>query len=362
MSPVKLRFDNSIFSLSSRKNSRQFCPRQFSAFLILTTFLLTLAGCIGKSENEIVVYAALDKEFSEPILERFEKDSGFKVLPKFDQESNKTVGLANEIIQQAARQRCDVFWNNEILHTLRLEKQGLLEVYQSPLANQYPQQFVSATGKWHGFAARGRVLIVNTELLPNESERPTSILELANAKWKGNCGIAKPLFGTTATHAAVLFAEWGEERATEFLTKVAGNAIVEGGNKQVAVNVARGRYAFGITDTDDAIIEIENGNPVVIVFPDQAEGQMGAMLIPNTLCIVKGGPNTERAKKLVDFLLKAETESVLAAGSSAQIPLNKNSNTKSRVEPKQLKIMDVDFQKAADGWEESAGRVAEIFK
>ena len=362
MSPVNLGFDNSTFSLAGRIKSCQFYRRQFLTFLVLATFLLPFAGCIGKTENEIVVYAALDKEFSEPILERFEKDSGFKVLPKFDQESNKTVGLANEIIQQASRQRCDVFWNNEILHTLRLEKQGLLEAYQRPLADQYPQQFFSEAGRWHGFAARGRVLIVNTDLLGNESEWPTSVLDLADPKWKDNCGIAKPLFGTTATHAAVLFAEWGEERATEFLTKVAGNATVEGGNKQVAVNVARGRYAFGITDTDDAIIEIENGNPVAIVFPDQADDQMGAMLIPNTLCIVKGGPNTERAKKLVDFLLKAETESLLATGSSAQIPLNKNSNTKSRVEPEQLKMMDVDFQKAADLWEESAGRVAEIFK
>lgn len=357
---------NLIFNCPNLSLPQWLCSRQFLAFLILTTFplplLLASAGCIGKSENEIVVYAALDKEFSEPILHDFEKETGLTVLPKFDQESNKTVGLANEIIQQAARQRCDVFWNNEILHTLRLEKQGLLEVYQSPLADQYPPQFVSTANKWHGFAARGRVLIVNTKMLASESDRPTSVLDLADPKWKGNCGIAKPLFGTTATHAAVLFAEWGEERAVEFLTNVAANAIVEGGNKQVAVNVARGRYAFGITDTDDAIIEIENGNPVAIVFPDQGENQMGAMLIPNTLCIVKGGPNTERAKKLVDYLLKAETEAVLAAGSSAQIPLNKNSTAKSRVEPEQTKIMAVDFQKAADGWEESAKRVAEIFK
>lgn len=329
---------------------------------LFSLILLMMVGCIGKSENEIVVYAALDKEFSEPILEQFEQESAFKILPKFDQESNKTVGLANEIIQQAARQRCDVFWNNEILHTLRLERQGLLEVYRSPQAENYPEQFVSSNETWHGFAARGRVLIVNTDMLPGESDRPTSVLDLADEKWKNNCGIAKPLFGTTATHAAVLFAEWGEERATEFLTKVAGNAVVEGGNKQVAINVARGRYAFGITDTDDAIVEIENGNPVAIVVPDQGDDQMGAMLIPNTLCIIKNGPNTERAKRLVDFLLNAETESALAKGRSAQIPLNTKVDLKSRVAPKDdLKIMQVDFQKAAAGWDESAKKVAEIF-
>ena len=69
--------------------------------------LLCVAGCLGTSEKEVVVYAALDKEFSEPILKDFEISTGIKVLPKYDQESNKTVGLANEIINQQQRQRAD---------------------------------------------------------------------------------------------------------------------------------------------------------------------------------------------------------------------------------------------------------------
>ena len=80
-----------------------------------------LTGCIARNDNEVVVYCALDKEFSGPVLDQFESESGITVLAKFDQESNKTVGLANEIIQLGGSQRCDLFWNNEILHTLRFE-------------------------------------------------------------------------------------------------------------------------------------------------------------------------------------------------------------------------------------------------
>jgi iron(III) transport system substrate-binding protein len=309
----------------------------------------------------VVVYCALDKEFSQSILDDFQQQTGVTVLAKYDQESNKTVGLANEIILQANRQRCDVFWNNEILHTLRLQKQGLLEVYHSPFAGQYPTQFVSADGLWFGFAARARVLIVNTNLLPNPTNRPTSVMDLTDPKWKDNCGIAKPLFGTTATHAAVLFAKWGDERAEKFLADVKLNAHVEGGNKQVAINVARGRYAFGLTDTDDSIIELEQGNPVAIVFPDQQAD--GTLLIPNTLCIVKNGPNIERARKLVDYLLDVKIEEELAKGKSAQIPLNQTATVRSRVQPRQpLKIMDVDFPAAADRWDKVSKVVARIFE
>ena len=57
--------------------------------------------------------------------------------------------------------------------------------------------------------------MVNTELIPKD-ERPRSLQDLIDPKWRGKVGVAKPLFGTTATHAAVLFAHWGDERAKQF--------------------------------------------------------------------------------------------------------------------------------------------------
>jgi iron(III) transport system substrate-binding protein len=335
-------------------------PSRFRLFFVtgLWTFLGLglVAGCLNRSEHEVVLFVALDREFSQPILSDLEQEMGIKVRAKFDQESNKTVGLVTGIIQSKQHPQADIFWNNEILHTLRLQELGLLETYRSPQAEHFPDQFLSRENQWHGFAARARVLIVNTDLLPDPQQRPTSIYDLADPKWKGRCAMARPLFGTTATHAAVLFAELGDEKAKKFLTDVAHNAAIEGGNKQVAIKVARGEYAFGLTDTDDAIIELEQANPVAIVFPDQAIGQLGTLLIPNTLAIIKNGPNPERAKKLVDRLLQPDVEARLAAGSSAQIPLSQIVEAKSRVQPHDcnLKIMQADFRAAADAWDEAA--------
>jgi iron(III) transport system substrate-binding protein len=308
----------------------------------------------------VVVLAALDKEFSEPLLEEFAKQTGIKVLGKYDVESNKTVGLANEIIANASRPRGDLFWNNEILHTIRLEKLGLLETYRSPLAEKFRQQFVSKEGSWHGFAARARVLIINRKRLPDQSAWPGTIAELADPRWKGKCGMARPLFGTTATQAAVLFSQLGDQAATDFFKQVAENAVIESGNKQVAQHVAEGRYAWGVTDTDDAVIEIEAGKDVALVFPDQAT--QGTLLIPNTLAIIKGGPNTESARKLVDWLLRSETELQLAKGASAQIPLNREVTERSRVAPVDLKVMEVDFVAAAEKWETAQRVLVELFR
>ena len=153
-----------------------------------------------------------------------------------------------------------------------------------------------------------------------EERRPKSIRDLTDPQWYEQCGIAKPLFGTTATHAACLFAAWGDEEAKEFLLSVKRNARIMSGNKQVAQAVASGSIAFGLTDTDDAIVEIERGMPVAIVYPDQGEGELGTLFIPNTLALIKGSPNPEAAKSWSITCFRP-TWSATCRRAQAQIPL-----------------------------------------
>ncbi|MGI9456850.1 MAG: hypothetical protein ACR2NU_09820, partial [Aeoliella sp.] len=77
-------------------------------------FCLLLVGLVGCSREpqEVVVYTALDEVFSQPILDQFAAETGSKVLVKGDTESTKTVGLAQAIISERDRPRCDLFWNN----------------------------------------------------------------------------------------------------------------------------------------------------------------------------------------------------------------------------------------------------------
>jgi len=323
--------------------------------------LFLVGGCFGKQQSEIVVYTALDQEFSEPILRQFEQESGIRVRAVYDIESTKTVGLYQRILLERSQPRCDVFWNNEILHTLRLERQGLLAEYRSPMAAVFPTQYVSSQGRWTGFAGRARVLLVNRNRIALE-RAPRSVLDLADSRWRGEGGMARPLFGTTATHAAVLFSKWGEQQALDFFEKVRQNAAIFSGNKQVAEAVSAGRIAFGLTDTDDALIELQRGQPVTIVWPDQDEGQMGTLLIPNTVAILRGAPHPQEAQKLVDYLLSERIESRLAKSGSGQIPLRRDA----AVQPPlpgiaDVRWMDVDFEAAAEMWQNVATRLEKLF-
>lgn len=316
----------------------------------------------GVAAQTVVVYSALDQEFAEPLLKAYEQQAGARVLSKFDVESTKTVGLTNLIIAEARRPRCDLFWNNEILNTLRLKERGLLAPFHPSHAGELPETFRAKDGTWYGFAARARILIVNTRLVA-EADRPRGINDLLDPKWKGKIGIAKPLFGTTATHAACLFAAWGDEKARTFFRGLKANEVqVLSGNKQVALAVGSGQIAFGLTDTDDAIGEIDAGSPVTIVYPDRDTDGLGTLFIPNTVGIIKGAAHPRDAEALADHLLSPAIEAALARGPSAQIPLLRSTDVPARVEtPRTVHAMAVDFESAAKVWDKVAAFLAAEF-
>lgn len=333
------------------------------SMVVVAMLALQMGGC-GSSDPktpEVVVYAALDEEFSRPIFAAFTRQTGIEVKAKYDTESTKTVNLANAIIAERDRPRCDLFWNNEALHTIRLQQLGLLASRRLDSDADFPPDSQDPDGAWRGFAARARVLLVNTNLV-KEARRPKSIKDIVDPLWYDRVGIAKPLFGTTATHAACLFVAWGEGDAKDFFEGVKRNARIMSGNRQVARAVASGELMFGLTDTDDAMLEVEAGQPVAIVYPDQGPDDLGALFIPNTLALLANSPNPEPARRLLEYLLSPEVEGRLVMGPSAQIPLNRNTAERPRVEgPGDVKAMEVDFAKAAEVWQTTSAFLHEVF-
>jgi iron(III) transport system substrate-binding protein len=337
--------------------------------------ILMLACCAGctRSEPRVVLYCAQDRDFAVPLLDDFHKQTGLPVVPKYDTEKNKSVSLYEELIAERNRPRCDVFWNNEIVSTIRLQKQGLLQAYDSPSAKPYPAAFKAADHTWHAFATRARILVVNARLAA-EKDRPRSIFDLTDPRWRGRVVMAQPQFGTSATQAVCLFQALGSERAKKFYLDLKANGVqIAPGNKQVAEWVGQGRtplgqeVAVGITDTDDAMEEVRQKHEVAIVYPDRdapADSKMGTLFIPNTLAILKGCPNVEEAQRLIDYLLSADVEKRLAEGESHQAPLNPEvkAHLPPQIEtPETVRTMTVDFEKAAELWTEAEKFVIETF-
>src|SRR5688572_33411913 len=92
----------------------------------------------GASAGEVVVYTSVDEPVARPILDEFTKKTGIKVVAKFDAEASKTAGLVQMLRAEKDHPRADVFWNNEIFHTINLAEEGVLAEYSSPAAADVP--------------------------------------------------------------------------------------------------------------------------------------------------------------------------------------------------------------------------------
>lgn len=320
---------------------------------------LGLAGCKISADWPVVVYTALDEIYSRPILDDFQLETGISVQAVYDTEAAKTTGLVTRLINEASRPRCDVFWNNECAQTIRLQARGVLASHVPATASAIPSHFKDPEGYWTGFAARARVIIYNTDRV---TEPPQSVMDFLKPEHRGQGAIALPLFGTTATHAAALYAAWGPEKALDFFTKLKANEIaVLASNGEVRDRVARGEYAFGLTDTDDANGAVEDGLPAKWLLPDQEAGGMGTLLIPNTVSLVAGAPNPDKARVLMDYLLSPTVEQRLAESRAIQIPLNPAVTPPAHLPPiGEIKTMAVTWPDVAAQMERAAKELSEL--
>jgi len=354
-------------------------PRSVAAFLrgvsarsaaLACLPLALLASC--SSDADVVVYVAMDQVHSEAIIERFEEETGLTVKAVYDVEANKTVGLVNQIRQEADAPRCDVFWNNEIANTVALAKDGLLAPYDSSAAADIPAAYRDPNNAWTGFALRARCLILNTEKLsaiePDPTLWPDSIADLEDERWAEHGAIAVPLTGTTLTHLAVLWDLWGEERTRAFAeglvaSNAAGGVDLPSGNGPLMRNVGDGAIPWGWTDTDDFNVGRVRGYPVERRFADQGEDEMGTLVIPNTVALVANGPNPDDAKKLIDFLLSHEVEQMLAEADSAQIPTRDAVSRPDHVPNLgDIRVMPVDWKRVGESLPQVQGELKTIFR
>lgn len=335
-------------SMKKKNNLRLIIAGLWAALLVIG-----LTDCAKKDASTVVVYTTVDQIFSEPVLRDFEKETGIKVKALYDTEETKSTGVLNRLIAERNNPQCDVFWSGDPVRAIILKNKGITTPYNSPVASDIEAYFKDNEFHWTGFSARARALIYNTKLVKSE-DAPQSIFDLTKEKYKGQVAIANPLFGTTSFHFASWFTALGDSIAEKFLKDLKNNQVVIAtSNGDVKKRVAQGELWCGLTDTDDAFTAKNEGAPVDYLFLDQ--DSIGNLIIPNTVSLIKGSPNSENGKKLIDYLLSRKTEAKLAE-SCAQMPLHKGVNTPANIPSlDNILPMKIDYDETARKLEKIQG-------
>jgi iron(III) transport system substrate-binding protein len=288
--------------------------------LLLSAVLVLALGwwwLAAQRADALVVYCAHDLLYAEEVLRDFERETGITVVVVGDTEATKSLGLVQRLIREKEHPVCDVFWNNQLLGTVELARQGVLERYRGAHWDSIPSRYRDDEGLWTGFGGRMRVWIINSEsppLMSLDFGDPIEQVEL------DGLAIAEPMFGTTLSHYAVLWDQMGEEQLQSWheLLRDRGARFVAG-NATVKDLVAGGICTLGMTDTDDYFQAVDAGQPVTMQ-PIRAPGGE-TICIPNTVAIIRGTRKRTQAEQLVDYLTSPESELRMARSKSRQIPL-----------------------------------------
>ncbi len=266
--------------------------------------LLWLARDLNSTNPRlVVVYAAQDQVYAEPMLREFEKETGIKVRAVYDNEAVKTVGLANRLLAERSHPQCDVFWGNEEMRTRQL---AAAKVFRE-------------TNGWAAFGYRSRRIVSNTNFVvlrgtrstaspsspeksgtgrnPSLPDAPHSLADLTNETWRGKIALANPQFGTTATHFHALRQRWGDDAWQAWCRALAANKpFLVDGNSVVVSFVSRGEAWIGLSDSDDIAAGQRDGLPIAALpLTDES------LLIPNTVGVVRDAPHAEAAQRLFEY-------------------------------------------------------------
>ena len=332
-----------------------------TALLLAAAALLPLAGC-NRDEpaaQRVVVYTSVDQPVAEPILREFEKKTGIKVDIQTDTEATKSAGLAERLKAEKANPQADVWWGNEVFHTINLADGGALAGYESPSAKDIPGQFKDPQHRWAGSCLRARVLAVAAGAAgaPAELKNVTGLEAMRHPAFKNRIAMARPSAGTTGGHVSALYALWGDDKADAFFRDLRANGVkVLGGNSVVASEVGRGTVWVGMTDNDDTDAAKRAGGRLEMLLPDQGPRDQGTLTIPCTVGLVAGAKRPDAGRKLIDYLLSAEVERRLIDAKFGRYSVRGGSAGEA------VKTMNVDYATVARGLPQSVGRALDILE
>ncbi|KPV63579.1 MAG: spermidine/putrescine ABC transporter periplasmic substrate-binding protein [Candidatus Bathyarchaeota archaeon BA1] len=248
-------------------------------------------------KGPVMVYGAIHEFEIERMLDDFKKATGITA----DYIRLSAGELTARIRAEKDRPMADIFLGgpNTYHETLRLD--GLLEKYISPIGAEIDKRYHSdPEGYWYGFYLGAIAFAVNKDWIKAKKlVAPKTWDDLLKPEFKGEIMMAFPYTsGTAYTIVCTQLFRLGEDAGWKYIAEL--DKQIKYYHKSGAAPAriaAAGEVGIGIVFGHDALKVAGAGYPLSVVYPPDTGWEIGGV------SIIKGGPNTEAAKKFIDWVL-----------------------------------------------------------
>ena len=306
--------------------------RRHIAFAGLAGLLLAAAaisGCSASAATDssssgprgqtITLYNAQHEQTTDAMIAAFTKATGINVRVVNDDEDVLTA----QIEQEGSRSPADVFYTENSNWLQQLADRGMLaKVSPSTLAN-IPAADSAADGDWAGVSARVSAIVYNPSKI-SASQLPTSILDMASPKYKGEFEIAPSETDFWPLVASVAQAN-GNAAALTWLDGLKANASNDNvpDNETLVSDVSQGVTDFAVINHYyyyrlQDVVTNGTGDARLAYFAPRDPGYVESI---SGVAVLKSSKHQAAAQEFVNFLTSEPGQEVLESGASFEYPL-----------------------------------------
>jgi iron(III) transport system substrate-binding protein len=273
----------------------------------------------ASSSSSITLYSGQHVQTTQSLVAAFEKKTGITVNVRYDDEDV----FVDQILTEGKNSPADVFYTENSPPLEELASKGLLSSIQTSTLAHTPATYNAPNGKWVGISARVSVIVYNTSLI-KASQLPTSIMDLAQPKWKGKIAVAgaETDFQPIVTSVARTY---GDAAALTWLEALKKNATshIYPDNETIADEVNRGQVALGVVNQyywyrERAEVGASNMHSKIAYF---APHDVGYVLDVSGAGILKSSSHQADDQKFVAFLNSAQGQKIVAQSQSFEYPI-----------------------------------------
>lgn len=276
--------------------------------IALAAVLMLAPTTLAQPSGELVIYSGRSEPLIVPLIQLFQQQTGIRVTL----QSGAATALANLVLQEQPNPRADLFIANDAGTLEFLKLKDALQPYISEQIRKIPEQFRARDGSWLGVSGRSRVIMYNTKLLRPE-ELPKSVFELGDPRWKNKMAMATTRNESVIAWVTALRLVKGDAFTKEYLLKLKANGIVTlNGHTDVRKAVGRGEFALGLVNHYYYHLELRDGSPVGVIYPDQGPTDIGVLVNVAGAAIIKNAKHVREAQRFLDFLAAPEAQKLFA--------------------------------------------------